>query len=107
MSRPPIAQRPPSRRAEPVPRPQTCRHLPTTDELLVAPDVAILDALGAAIDVAIVAVVAQQPELWPSADRRDAVCTREGETADEVIRSAQALAVAIAIYRSIVTSRRI
>lgn len=98
MSRPPIAQRP---------RPRPCRHLPTPDELLLAPDVAILDALGAAIDVAIVAVGAQQPELWPSADGRDAVCTREGEAADEVIRSAQALAAVIAVYRSIVTSRRI
>ena len=83
------------------------RPLPTSDELVLAPDVAILDALRSVIDVTIVAVVAGQPELWPTHDGRDPVRTHEGDAADEVIRAAQVLACAVGVYRDFITGRHI
>jgi hypothetical protein len=78
-------------------RPARC--LPTPDEIASAPELAILAAIEAAADLAIVALVAAQPELRPTADRHDAVTTVAADAADRVIASAQALAVAIGDYR--------
>ncbi len=72
---------------------------------MVSPDVAILDALRSVIEVTIVAVVAGQPELWPTRDGREPVRTREGDAADDVIRSAQVLACALGVYRDFLTGR--
>jgi hypothetical protein len=77
--------------------------LPTADELVQAPELAILGALQTALDLAIVALVAAQPELQPSVDGRDAVRTTAAIRADELIASAQALAAAISGYQ---TARR-
>lgn len=75
------------------------RHLPTRDELVVAPELAILDSIETSIDLAIVALVAAQPELWQTDDGHDAVTTTAARSADHVITMAQALAGAIADYR--------
>jgi hypothetical protein len=74
--------------------------LPTADELVIAPELAILGSIESAIDLAIVALVAAQPELQPTVDGRDAVRTLAAIRADEVIVNAQALAVAISGYRA-------
>jgi hypothetical protein len=76
------------------------RRLPTGHELGYAPELAILAALESAVDLAIVALVAAQPELQPSADGRDLVATAAGTAADALIRCGQALVLAIANYRS-------
>lgn len=76
------------------------RRLPTPDELLRAPELAILGALEAAIDLALVAIVAAQPELQATPDGHDAVRTAAADSADLVIAKAQTLAVAIANYRT-------
>jgi hypothetical protein len=80
--------------------------LPTCHELASAPQLAILTSIEAAIDVAIVAIVAAQPELWPSATARDVITTPAAEQADHVIRSAQVLAAAIADYRAALRDHR-
>jgi hypothetical protein len=72
--------------------------LPTPDELLHAPELAILGVLEAAIDLALVAIVAAQPELQATADGHDAVRTHAANSADLVIAKAQTLAAAIADY---------
>lgn len=74
------------------------RRLPTPDELLRAPELAILSALETLIDLALVAIVAAQPELQETADGHDAVRTAAANSADLVIAKAQTLAVAIADY---------
>jgi hypothetical protein len=74
--------------------------LPTPDELLSAPELALLGALEAAIDFAIVAIIAAQPELQAARDGHDAVHTAAANRADLVIAKAQTLAVAIANYRT-------
>ena len=79
--------------------PRESGRLPTCRELVCAPELAILAAIEAALDVAIVALVAAQPELQPTADQRVAISTMGAETADDVIGCAQALATAIAAYR--------
>lgn len=66
---------------------------------MIAPELAILGAIEAAIDLAIVALVAAQPELQPTEDGHDAVRTPVANSADLVIARAQALAAAIALYR--------
>jgi hypothetical protein len=76
------------------------RRLPTGHELRYAPELAILAAIESAVDVAIVALVAAQPELQPNADGRDRVSTDAGAAADAVIARAQALVSAIADYRA-------
>lgn len=73
--------------------------LPTADELAITPELAILGSIEAAIDLAILALVAAQPELWPTDDGHDAVTSRAAQSADTVITTAQALAAAIADYR--------
>ncbi len=78
--------------------------LPTPDELAITPELAILGSIEAAIDLAIVALVAAQPELWPTDDGHDAVTSPAALGADAVIAAAQSLATAIAHYR--VTLRR-
>jgi hypothetical protein len=78
--------------------------LPTPEELAIAPELAILAAIEAALDLAIVALVAAQPELGPTDDGHDAVTSPAAHSADAVITTAQALAAAIACYR--VTLRR-
>lgn len=78
--------------------------LPTADELAITPELAILGSIEAAIDLAILALVAAQPELWPTGDGHDAVTSPAVQSADTVITTAQALAAAIAHYR--VTLRR-
>lgn len=75
------------------------RRLPTRDELISAPELAILASIEATIDLAIVALVAAQPELSQSDDGHDAVTTAAARSADTVIMTAQALAAAIADYR--------
>lgn len=75
------------------------RRLPTPDELVIAPELAILGALEVAIDLAIVALVAAQRELHATDDAHDAVTTAAANHADLVIAKAQALAAAIAGYR--------
>jgi hypothetical protein len=74
--------------------------LPTYRELACAPELAVLVAVEQALDVANVALVAAQSELWPSVDRRDVVSTATGQAADRIIACAQALAAAIADYRA-------
>ena len=83
-------------------RPRPRGRLPTPDELVHAPELAILGALAATIDLAIVALVAVHPELQ-GADGRDAVTAASAVQADHVIVRAQALVAAIARYR---TTRR-
>lgn len=76
------------------------RRLPTAPELAYAPELAVLAAVESAVDIAIVALVAAQPELQPNADGRDLVSTDAAAAADAVIGRAQALALAIADYRA-------
>ncbi len=76
--------------------------LPTTRELATAPELAILAALEAAIDVALVALVAAHDELQASDDGTDHVTGLVACAADNVIDKAQALAAAIISYRLIV-----
>ena len=76
------------------------RRLPTCRDLGYAPELAILTALESAVDVALVALVAAQPELQPNAHGRDIVSTAAGVAADAVIDRAQALVLAIADYRA-------
>ena len=86
-----------------MPRRRPARpRLPTPDEIASAPELAIRAAIESAIDVAIVALVAAQPELAPSSDGYDAVSTEAAERADQVIVEAQTLARAIAAYRAVV-----
>ena len=80
-------------------RRRTCRRLPTPDELVVAPELAILGVLEATIDLTIVALVAAPPDLRATHDARDTVSTAAANHADLVIAKAQALAAAIAAYR--------
>jgi hypothetical protein len=80
-------------------RRRTGRRLPIPDELVSAPELAILGALEATIDLAIVALVAAQPELHATRHAHDAVTTAAANHADLVITKAQALAAAIAAYR--------
>jgi len=72
--------------------------LPTPDELLRAPELALLSALETLINLAILAIVAAQPELQATPDGHDAVRTDAANSADLVIAKAQTLAVAIADY---------
>jgi hypothetical protein len=85
-------------------RPWGRGRLPTPDELGRAPELAILGALDAAIDLALVALVAAQPALGPTVDLRDADLTDAAAAADHVIARAQALAAAIAAYRALCRS---
>ncbi|MBI4700249.1 MAG: hypothetical protein HY744_03615 [Deltaproteobacteria bacterium] len=80
--------------------------LPTPDELAACPELAILDSIEAVIDLAILALVAAQPELQPTDDGLDAATTSTAKDADRVITTAQALAVAITRYRRRVTPPR-
>jgi hypothetical protein len=66
---------------------------------VTAPELAILGSIETSIDLAIVALVAAQPELWETDDDHDAVTTAAARSADHVITTAQALAAAIADYR--------
>ncbi len=75
------------------------RRLPTADEIAAAPELAILGALEAAIDLALVTLVAAQPELQPTDDQHDAVTTAAAAAGDRIIVAAQGLASAIAAYR--------
>ena len=86
-------------KADAVSRRQARRRLPTPGELVLAPERAILGALETAVDLAIVALVAAQPELRASENGHEAVLTQAANDADLVIASAQALAAAIAAYR--------
>jgi hypothetical protein len=79
--------------------------LPTCHELVCAPELAILAALEVALNVAIVALVAAQPELRPTADAYDAAATPAAVAADRVIVCVQALAAAIAAYRVALQTR--
>ena len=74
--------------------------LPTCRELLCAPELGILTSLETSLHIAIVAIVAAQPELYPTADGYDTVSTPAALAADHVIVCAQTLAVAIAAYRA-------
>jgi hypothetical protein len=74
--------------------------LPTPDELMSAPELAILGALEVTIDLAIVAIIAAQPELQAAGAGHDVVSTAAADHADRVIAKAQALAAAILGYRS-------
>ncbi len=65
----------------------------------MAPELAILGSIETTIDLAIVALVAAQPELWPTDDGHDVVTTAAARSADHVITTAQALAAAITDYR--------
>lgn len=87
-------------------RPRAPGRLPTVGELVVAPELAILAALDGAIDLAILAVVAAQPELQPAADQRDDVESSVAVAADHLIAAAQALAAAVATYRVALRDRR-
>jgi hypothetical protein len=64
-----------------------------------APELAILTSLETALDVALVALVAAQPELQPTADAYDTASTLTAIAADNIIVCAQGLA-AIAAYRA-------
>jgi hypothetical protein len=64
------------------------------------PELAILTSLEISLDVAVVALVAAQPELQPTADAADAVATPAAVAADNIIVCAQALAAAIAAYHA-------
>ncbi len=73
--------------------------LPTPRELATAPQLAILAALEAAIDVTLVALVAAHQPLQATADSTDPASSRVACAADHVIDTAQALAAAIIAYR--------
>lgn len=81
------------------PRRRRDRRLPTVDETAAAPELAILGAIEAAVDLAIVALVAAQPELQLTADQHATVTTAAAVAADRIIAAAQGLAAAIADYR--------
>lgn len=66
---------------------------------MIAPELAILGSIETSIDLAVVALVAAQPELWETSDGHDPVTTVAARSADHVITAAQALAAAIADYR--------
>ncbi len=85
----------------PVRRRRGRKRLPTPDELIRAPELAVLGALEAAIELTIVALVAAQPALWATDDAHDAGMTVAAASADHVIVLAQALAAAIADYRTL------
>jgi len=74
--------------------------LPTCRELLCAPELGILTSIETSLDIAIVAVVAAQPELQSTADGYDDVSTPAAVAADHVIVCARTLAIAIAAYRA-------
>jgi hypothetical protein len=76
------------------------RPLPTWRELVSRPELAILGALESAIDVAIISLVAAQPELHPSLDGRDPDSSPAAAAADAVIGHAQVLVAAIVDYRA-------
>jgi hypothetical protein len=76
--------------------------LPTPRELATAPELAILAALEAAIDVALVALVAAHHELQATEDGTDPASGLVACAADNVIDKAQALAAAIIGYRLVV-----
>jgi hypothetical protein len=82
-----------------VSRRRARRRLPTPSELVIAPELAILGALDAALDLAIIALVAAQPELHATEHGRDVVRSQAAHNADLVIARAQALAAAIVVYR--------
>jgi hypothetical protein len=73
---------------------------------LRAPELAILAAIEHALDLAIVTLVAAQPELRPTPDGHDAVVSDAAERADTVVVDAQTLLRAIAAYRLVVTAER-
>jgi len=75
------------------------RTLPTWRERVGTPELAILGALESAIDIAIVSLVAAQPELHPSPDGRDPDSSPAAAAADDIIGRAQALVAAIDHYR--------
>jgi hypothetical protein len=81
--------------------------LPTPDEIARAPELAILAAIEHALDVAIVTLVAAQPELRPSHDGYDAVISDAAYCADTVIIEAQTLVRAIAAYRAVVLAEHV
>ena len=83
----------------PVHRPRRRGRLPTPADLVRAPELAVLGALEAAIDLTLVALVAVHPALGATADRHDADRTVAAAAADHVIATAQALAATIAAYR--------
>ena len=85
----------------PVRRPRSRGRLPTPHDLVLAPELAILGALEAAIDLAIVALIAAQPALQATDDGHDPARTPTAPRADLVIATAQALAAAIIGYRTI------
>jgi hypothetical protein len=66
---------------------------------VTAPELAILGALEATLDLAIIALVAALPELRATEDGHNAVFTTAATNADLVIAKAQALAAAITAYR--------
>ena len=66
---------------------------------MLAPELAILGALEAAIDLAIISLVAAQPELHARDGGHEANRTDAADSADHVIAQAQALAAAIIGYR--------
>ena len=76
---------------------------PSLDDLLFAPELALLHTLRATLDVALVALTAAQPELWPALPRSDGQFHPEADAADDVIRCAQALARALDLYRALVS----
>ena len=83
-------------------RPQRARHrgrLPIPEELAVAPELAILGSVEAALDFVIVALVAAHPELHESDNARTAAMSADAEHADRIIEKAQALAGALVGYR--------
>ena len=67
----------------------------------MAPELAILGALEAAIDLAIIALIAAQPPLQATDAGHDPARTATANRADLVIAKAQALAAAIVGYRTI------
>jgi hypothetical protein len=81
--------------------------LPTPDEIQRAPELAILAAIEHALDIAIVTLVAAQPELRPTLDGYDAVISDAAVCADTVIVEAQTLVRAIAAYRAVVIAERV
>ena len=49
-------------------------NLPTLDERFEAPEIAILHTLRTTIELALVALTAAQPELWPTPEAPDGHC---------------------------------
>lgn len=79
---------------------RTPSRLPLPDELLSAPELAILTSLAFAADVAIVALVAAIPELHHTSDGHEPRSSATATNADRVIAKAQELLVAILAYRT-------